>query len=132
MAKVDVNFAGIKKGSQASVPIGQVRNVNYDIKQQTMAAYIAARKSMEPESALQAARIFALSRFFGVMETLCHDEGLESSEVRTVMQERILQFARVLEFDEARFEQVRTTKISHQNKKKANKLAERINVSFRK
>jgi len=130
MAKVDVNFAGINKKSVASVEIGQVRSVNYNIKQQTTAAYIAARKTMLPASALQAARIFALSRFFGVMETLCHDERLDSNEVRKIMQERILHFAKVLEFDENRFEQVRKTKNS-QPKKKENKLSERINVSFK-
>lgn len=129
MAKVEVNFAGVKKKSVATVEIGQVRSVNYNIKQQTTAAYIAARKTMLPESALQAARIFALSRFFGVMEALCHDERLDSNEVRKIMQERILHFSKVLEFDENRFEQVRITKIAHQ-KNKVNKLSERINVSF--
>ncbi|MBP2898816.1 hypothetical protein J8340_22705 [Escherichia coli] len=130
MAKLDVKFSGIKKSSLSTVEIGQVRSVNYNIKQQTTAAYIAARKTMKPESALQAARIFALSRFFGVMETLCHDERLDSNEVRIMMQERILHFAEVLEFDENRFEQVRKTKKSQQNNKE-NKLAERIKVSFK-
>jgi len=67
MAKVDVKFAGTKqksKNTMGSILVGQVKNVNYDIKQQAYAVYAEARNTMAQEHALQAVRIFILTRFF--------------------------------------------------------------------
>lgn len=115
-----------------SILVGQVKSVNYDIKQQAYAVYAEARNSMAPEHALQAVRIFILTRFFGTMEMISHNEDVPDAQIRELMQKRILDFAKILDFDEKRFEEVRITKYHHQQRKKENRLAEKVFIALNK
>jgi hypothetical protein len=135
MAKVDVTFAGTKrknKNTMGSILVGQVKNVNYDIKQQAYAVYAEARNTMAPEHALQAVRIFILTRFFGTMEVMSHSEDVPDAQIRELMQKRILDFAKILDLDEKRFEEVRMTKRCNQQRKKGNRLAENVFIALNK
>lgn len=132
MAKVDVRFSGINRNTMGSILVGQVKNVNYDIKQQAYAVYMEARNSMSPEHALQAVRIFILTRFFGTMEMISHSEDVSDVQIRELMQKRIFDFAKILDLDEKRFEEVRISKIHNQQRKKGNKLAESVFIALAK
>jgi len=135
MAKVDVKFAGTKqksKNTMGSILVGQVKNVNYDIKQQAYAVYAEARNTMAQEHALQAVRIFILTRFFGTMEVMSHSEDIPDTEIRELMQKRIMDFAKILDLDERRFEEVRITKHCNHQQKKENRLTKNVFIALKK
>ncbi|MNN48198.1 hypothetical protein D3C81_1626650 [compost metagenome] len=86
-------------------------HLNYDPKEHTMNAYIIARKTKNPEDALQATKIFALSNFFIFTENLTHNENLTSKQIRSVLRKKILEFAQILDSNEEEFEKKRISKI---------------------
>lgn len=131
MNKVEVQFSTVNK-KYGQVEIGQVRNINYDIKQQAYAAYAEARETMSPGEALQAVRVFVLSRFFGIMEVLCHNEKINDTELREIMGKRILDFAKIIDLDEKRFEQVKKSKEIQEKRKKEKSMINKISISLKK
>ena len=114
VSMVDVQFQNRRNGGTINLAaIGEVNSVFYNVKQQSIYAYMIAREAMSPEDALQAVRIFILTKFFAVIEKLSHEENLKSDEIQKILRERVFEFAKVLDFDEKKFEQLRLTKLAN-------------------
>lgn len=111
---VDVQFQNKRDGGKINLAtIGEVKSVFFNVKQQSLYVYMIAREAMPPDAALQAVRVFILTKFFAVVEKLSHEEDFTSAELLGILRERVFEFAKTLDFDEVKFEQLRLSKLAN-------------------
>jgi len=63
---------------------------------------------------------------------MSHSEDIPDAQIRKLMQKRIMDFAKILDLDEKRFEEVRMTKHCNHQQKKENRLAENVFIALKK